>query len=71
MIATNGMLATEKVVQDATFDFSGELERVTVSAGVAHYPSDANTLEDVRGKANYAENRAKADGRNRVIKYDA
>ncbi len=58
-----------RTVQDKTFDFGGQLERVTVSVGAASYPSDGKTLDDVREKANYSENRAKSNGRNRAVIY--
>lgn len=58
-----------RTVEDATFDFDDQRERVTLSVGVAHYPDNGKTLADVRERANYSESRAKSDGRNRAIVY--
>ena len=60
-----------QTVQDAAFDCGSDSVRLTLSIGAANYPNDGEALDDVREKANYAENRAKSDGRNRVSAYNA
>lgn len=57
-------------VQDRAFECAGESVSLTLSVGLASCPRDGTTLADVRGKANYAENRAKEQGRNRVVEYE-
>lgn len=59
-----------QTLQDATFDCAGDEVQVTISLGVANYPGDGTSLEDVRAKANYAENLAKSKGKNRVVAYE-
>jgi diguanylate cyclase (GGDEF)-like protein len=47
----------------------GELtEKLTVSVGVVHCPTDATSLGDLRQFANTAENTAKKSGRDRVVR---
>lgn len=53
-------------VQDLEFTCDEASIRLTLSIGLASFPSDAHTLQEVREKANHAENRAKANGRNQV-----
>jgi diguanylate cyclase (GGDEF)-like protein len=42
----------------------------TISIGIASYPSDGASLEELIGKAEKANSRAKDMGRNRVIRWD-
>ena len=55
-----------------TEDFSvGESSvRITVSIGIALWPKNGDTLDDLIAKANRAEHDAKAKGRNRVEAYE-
>jgi len=43
--------------------------RLTVSIGVATYPSDARSKEDLLDRADWSMYRAKAGGRNRVVAF--
>lgn len=49
------------------FSVNGAVETLSISVGVACHPSDAQTSIELRKLANAAENKAKRDGRNRVI----
>lgn len=49
------------------FIVNGMQETLTISVGVACHPGDAQTASDLRRLANTAENKAKRDGRNRVV----
>jgi diguanylate cyclase (GGDEF)-like protein len=45
----------------------GKIKHITTSQGIASFPKDADTLKDLRDKADKALYRAKEEGRNRVI----
>lgn len=49
------------------FMVQSEEVRLTVSIGVASFPSDGSTFAEVVREANLAEHEAKASGRNRVV----
>jgi diguanylate cyclase (GGDEF)-like protein len=59
--------AIRRAVEDERFALALETIRVTVSIGVAHFPRDAATPEELVGQADAALYRAKSDGRNRVV----
>ena len=52
--------STEFVVGD-------DREKITISIGVALFPKNGETLDDLIGKANKAEHLAKDNGKNRVV----
>ena len=62
--------AFRSVVEEAGRDEPGGRNPVTVSAGVATFPSDAQTRRDLIARADLALYRAKGEGRNRVCSYD-
>ena len=55
-------------VETKTQDF---IFPTTISIGIASYPSDGSSLEELIGKAEKANSCAKDMGRNRVIRWDA
>ena len=46
-----------------------DLPQITISLGIATYPFDGSTLEDLIKKADAAMYSAKQAGRNKVVKY--
>ena len=61
----SGLKAVEKKVikaYDATL-------RITISIGVAAFPSDAKLAEELMDKADWSLYRAKSQGRNRVVAF--
>lgn len=69
--ASGGILAAEKiraVVSDNPFEGDPPLN-ITVSLGVACYPSHGNDRESLVAAADWAMYRAKAAGKNRVVLY--
>jgi diguanylate cyclase (GGDEF)-like protein len=68
----NALKAAERIrrlVAKHKFPFGEKqpLERITVSGGVAHYPTDAQDAEELLRHADQALYRAKGEGRNRVL----
>lgn len=55
-----------RMTTERSFIVEGETRTITLSVGVAAYPSDASTLSGLRELANRAEHKAKEDGRARV-----
>ncbi len=51
------------------FEVENRLIRLSVSVGVATYPEDASSAEDLLGKADAALHKAKADGRGQIVNY--
>ncbi|WP_434136958.1 diguanylate cyclase (plasmid) [Pseudomonas luteola] len=59
-------------VQQISIQFNGKpLPSITVSIGVATFPADGKDSEDIRLKADLALYRAKREGRNKVVPFDA
>lgn len=56
-------------IQDNEFVCKEITAQVTLSIGVSSFPADGETLQEVREKANNAENQAKSKGKNRVVVY--
>jgi diguanylate cyclase (GGDEF)-like protein len=60
-----------KKIEDAQLNWYGNIVSATVSGGIATYPEDGKTVEDIIGKADkvlYCE--CKQKGKNRVYAYD-
>ncbi len=58
-----------KALEAVSIIFSGsKLPPVTISGGVAAFPADAKSLQDLLAAADQALYRAKADGRNRMCR---
>jgi diguanylate cyclase (GGDEF)-like protein len=51
------------------FEVENRIIRLGVSVGVATYPEDASSAEDLLGKADAALHKAKADGRGQIVNY--
>ncbi|MCX7804232.1 MAG: GGDEF domain-containing protein [Planctomycetota bacterium] len=56
-----------KSVEGFEFDAGGRKTRITISLGVAAFPTHANNLDDLIARADAALYRAKREGRNRTI----
>lgn len=54
-------------IEKQIININGKDVNITISVGVAHYPSDAQTREDLIEKADKALYRAKQTGRNKVV----
>ncbi|MEK7389426.1 MAG: GGDEF domain-containing protein [Elusimicrobiota bacterium] len=63
--------AIRAAVEAETFAIGFEELRATISIGLAHYPRDASTAEELVARADAAMYAAKSAGRNRVIDCDA
>ena len=59
--------AIRKTVEQERFSLGFNEARVSVSIGLAHFPADAATAEELISQADAALYRAKAQGRNRVV----
>jgi diguanylate cyclase (GGDEF)-like protein len=59
--------AIRLALENERFQLAMETIRVTVSIGVAHFPRDAKTPEELVAQADAALYQAKSQGRNRVI----
>jgi len=58
-----------KLIENEVFDVGVEKIRITISAGIAHYPDNATTLKDLISNADSALYKAKESGRNRICQY--
>jgi diguanylate cyclase (GGDEF)-like protein len=58
-----------QVVEAEKFTLAFETIRVTVSIGIAHFPEDAGSPEELIACADSAMYQAKSQGRNRVVSY--
>lgn len=58
-----------KLIDNETFEVGVEKIKVTISAGIAHYPQDANAVSDLINKADLALYKAKEAGRNRIYQW--
>lgn len=56
-----------ETARNVVFKVKEEDVKITLSAGVANYPSDSRDYQTLRELANQAENKAKANGRNQVV----
>ncbi|MFI5345060.1 MAG: GGDEF domain-containing protein [Elusimicrobiota bacterium] len=63
--------AIRAVVEAESFTVGFETVKVTVSIGLAHFPRDAATPEDLVARADAAMYGAKSGGRNRVVDSEA
>lgn len=63
--------AIRQALEAERFPRGFETVRVTVSIGVAHFPRDAQSGEELLGRADAAMYAAKSQGRNRVVDCDA
>jgi len=63
--------AIRQAMEAERFPRGFETVRVTVSIGVAHFPRDAQSAEELIGRADAAMYAAKSQGRNRVVDCDA
>jgi diguanylate cyclase (GGDEF)-like protein len=59
--------ALRRRLESETIQFGFEKIKITISIGVAHYPSSGRTAEELIGRADKALYQAKETGRNRVI----
>ncbi len=59
--------AIRKALEAERFPRGFESVQATVSIGIAHFPRDASTGEDLLGRADAAMYQAKSQGRNRVV----
>ncbi|NPA48928.1 MAG: GGDEF domain-containing protein [Thermodesulfobacteria bacterium] len=57
-------------IETSAFVFEGKMATVTISAGVAEFPRDDTNLWNVINFADVALYRAKAMGRNRVVRFE-
>ena len=70
-VATVAAEKLRKAVEAVTIIYSGsKLPPVTISGGVAAFPADAKTPQDILAAADQALYQAKANGRNRMVRYD-
>jgi diguanylate cyclase len=53
----------------SAYNFDIKMLPTTVSIGIALYPSDSNSLQDILSNADRALYRAKHEGKNRVCVY--
>ncbi len=58
-----------KLIESEIFEAGVEKIRITISAGIAHYPKDAETVSDLISKADTALYKAKESGRNRICQW--
>ena len=68
--ARTALEAAERIrtgVANTSFDFAGKRVQCTVSIGVASYPADAASLDELTAAADRALYRAKNEGRDRVV----
>jgi two-component system cell cycle response regulator len=63
--------AIRRTLENERFALALETIRVTASFGIAHFPRDAATPEELIGQADAALYQAKSQGRNRVIDCEA
>ncbi len=63
--------AIRAAIEAEAFTVGFETVKVTVSIGLAHFPRDAATPEELIAQADGAMYAAKSGGRNRVVDYDA
>ncbi|MBI5624695.1 MAG: GGDEF domain-containing protein [Elusimicrobia bacterium] len=61
--------AVRTAIESESFAIALDTVRVTVSIGVAHFPRDAATPEELVSQADQALYRAKSLGRNRVVEF--
>ncbi|MFA6317988.1 MAG: GGDEF domain-containing protein [Elusimicrobiota bacterium] len=61
--------AVRNAIESEKFPIALETIQVTVSIGVAHFPRDAGTPEELVSQADQALYRAKSLGRNRVVEF--
>lgn len=59
-----------KAIEDSIFKFNSSEYIITISIGIAEYPTTSENEEDLINKADRALYQAKAAGRNRVIVYE-
>ncbi|MEW5950522.1 MAG: GGDEF domain-containing protein [Elusimicrobia bacterium] len=58
-----------KLIESEVFEAGAEKIKITVSAGIAHYPKDAQKIEELINKADSALYKAKESGRNRICEW--
>lgn len=59
--------ALRQLMETTKLNLTGVSLQITLSAGIAVYPVEGSTIEEVVQKADQAMYRAKTEGRNRVI----
>lgn len=58
-----------KLIEAEVFDAGIEKLKITVSAGLAHYPQDAGDIKELISRADSALYKAKESGRNRICQW--
>jgi len=59
--------ALRRLLETTKLNLTGVSLQITLSAGIAVYPLEGSTIEEVVQKADQAMYRAKSEGRNRVV----
>ncbi|WP_430462293.1 putative bifunctional diguanylate cyclase/phosphodiesterase [Thalassolituus sp. LLYu03] len=62
------VMAMQAALQEP-FEIGSRTIRLNASIGVAHFPQDGSSAEDLLGKADAALHKAKAEGRGKILSY--